>query len=285
MMDMRGSWTGRRARRPAARLAPLAEQFAQRTGAMAEPVLFLRIEAGGGERQVGQVEMRIVAKAVGAFGLVDDLAVPQALADERTGIVLRTHQGQYRHVPGAAVRHALQLANQQRIVGLVGLFAAVHLGVARGVHARRAVQRGHAQPRIVRQGRQAGQAAGMAGLGQRIFDKGDVGLFGLGHAQLALRDQFDAQRREQGGKFAQLAGVVGRQHDAAQGFGNLGSSHGANCIGRGLRAPPARAIPLRGGWARSKSLLTGVCRRRKMARQSSAQQRRHILLSIWPTCH
>ncbi|MNV66041.1 hypothetical protein D3C71_1587740 [compost metagenome] len=74
-------------------------------------------------------------------------------------------------------------------------------------------------------------------------------LFGLGHAQFALRHQFDAQGSEQGGELAQLAGIIGRQHDAAQGIGNLGGSHRANCIGRSPPAPPGCAIPLRREWA------------------------------------
>ncbi|MNT62936.1 hypothetical protein D3C72_2007020 [compost metagenome] len=78
----------------------------------------------------------------------------------------------------------------------------------------------------------------MARLGQGIFNKGHMRLFGFGHAELALRHEFYAQGREQGGKLTQLAGVVGRQHDAAQGFGNLGGSHGANCIGRGVARGP-----------------------------------------------
>ncbi|MNL26753.1 hypothetical protein D3C87_1483020 [compost metagenome] len=86
----------------------------------------------------------------------------------------------------------------------------------------------------------------MARLSQRIFNKGYMGLFGFGHAELALRHEFYAQGREQGGKLTQLAGVVGRQHDAAQGFGNLGGSHGANCIGRGVARGPCPPLIARG---------------------------------------
>ncbi len=50
---------------------------------------------------------------------------------------------------------------------------------------------------------------------------------------MRVRRLLDAERGEQGGELTQLAGIVGRQHDAAQGFGNLGGSHGVNCIGRG----------------------------------------------------
>ena len=149
-------------------------------GAVADAVLFGRVQRGGGQAQVGQVEMRIVAKAVGALGLVDDLAMPMAFADERTRIVLGPHQRQHRHVPGAPVGQAGQLLDQQRVVGQVGFLAAMHLGVARRIHAGRALQRGHAQAGVVGQGRQPRQAAGVAGLGQRVLDEGDVRLFGLG---------------------------------------------------------------------------------------------------------
>ncbi|MNT15699.1 hypothetical protein D3C72_1507680 [compost metagenome] len=181
--------------------------------------------------------------------------MPQPFADERTRIVFGAHQRQHGHVPGAAVGDRCQVAHQQCIVGCVGLFAAVHLGVARRIHPGRAVQRGHAQSGIVGQRRQPGQAAGMARLGQRVLDEGDVRLFGLGHAQFALGHQFDAQGREQGGKLAQLAGVVGRQDDTAQGIGNLGGSHSANCIGPGRRQAirPALLACVHG---HDKSLLT-----------------------------
>ncbi|KAG0938569.1 hypothetical protein G6F31_015430 [Rhizopus arrhizus] len=163
--------------------------------------------------------------------------MPQAFADDRARVVFRAYQRKHGDIPGTAVSVAGQVLRQQRVIGQIGFLSALHLGVAGRIDPGRTSHGRHAQAGSVSQGGQPGQAAGMARLGQGVFDEGDVRLFGLGHAQLALGHQFDAQGSEQGGKLAQLASIIGRQHDAAQGIGNLGGSHKPNCIGHGLPAP------------------------------------------------
>ena len=77
------------------------------------------------------------------------------------------------------------------------------------MHAGRAAQRLDADAGIVGQRRQAAFAADVARLGQRVLDEGAVRLFGLGDAELRLRQHLDAERREHALELAQLAGIVG----------------------------------------------------------------------------
>ena len=86
--------------------------------------------------------------------------------------------------------------------------AAGTLRVARRIDAGRAAERFDAQPGIVGERGQAGDACGVARLLQRVFDEGGVRLLALGHAELPLRDQFPAERGEDGVELFQLLGVV-----------------------------------------------------------------------------
>ena len=56
--------------------------------------------------------------------------------------------------------------------------------------------------------------AGVARLGERVLDERDVRLVGFGDAELGLRDDVDAERREQPAEFAQLARVAGGEDEA-----------------------------------------------------------------------
>jgi hypothetical protein len=70
----------------------------------------------------------------------------------------------------------------------------------------------HAQTRIIGQRRQAGFPAGMPRLGERIFHKGDVGLFGLFHTKLSLRNHPYVGLGEDGGELLELARIIGSQY-------------------------------------------------------------------------
>ena len=65
-------------------------------------------------------------------------------------------------------------------------------GETRRAHARSAVQGAHANARVIGQGRQFRQAAGVARLGQRVLDEGAVRLIGVGDGELRLGNHFDA---------------------------------------------------------------------------------------------
>src|SRR5579875_2310669 len=53
----------------------------------------------------------------------------------------------------------------------------------------------------------------MAGLQDRILDKGHSGFTGVADAEFGLRDEFDAAAGEQIAEFRELAGVAAGQHD------------------------------------------------------------------------
>ena len=80
-----------------------------------------------------------------------------------------------------------------------------------GAHAGLAAEGVHAQASVVGHGGQAAGTAGVAGLGQGVFNEGVERFLGLGNAQLGLADELDAQGREHGLELGQLARVVGGQ--------------------------------------------------------------------------
>ena len=83
---------------------------------------------------------------------------------------------------------------------------------ARGVDARRAGQRRHAQPRIIRQRRQAAGVGGGAGFQQRVAFEGEFGFFRLRQTQFARAFHIEAEGRNKLGDLAQLALVVRSQN-------------------------------------------------------------------------
>ena len=79
----------------------------------------------------------------------------------------------------------------------------------RRTHAGCAAEHVHTHAGIIRQCRQPGDAAGMACLGQGVFNEGAVRLLGFRNTQRTLRDHFNRQRREDRRDLAQLARIVG----------------------------------------------------------------------------
>ena len=106
----------------------------------------------------------------------------------------------------APIDHSGKRGDQLGVVARIRFRLA---GVARALHTGRAVQRLDADAGIIRERRQLGQRACMARLRERVLDERRMGLIGLGNAELALRNDVDAERREQPGKLAELAGIAG----------------------------------------------------------------------------
>ncbi len=92
---------------------------------------------------------------------------------------------------------------------------AVLAGVTRGVQARRAIECVDADAGIIAERRQARRACGMARLDQRVLDEAQPGLVGVGDAEIALRDQFDARIGEHCADLAELARIAARKNDTA----------------------------------------------------------------------
>src|SRR5690349_141767 len=182
----------------------------ERDTAVADTVFERGLELRRGFAQPGQEEERVVAEAVCAARRVRNFAVPQALGDERTRVVGMADENHDATVIGFAVlSDGLQkLCIVARIASLPAACAA---RVIRGVHTRLAAERIDAEARVVGERGEAGGAAGVARLGERVLEEGGVRLVGLGDAELSLRGELD--RGKDGTDLPQLAAVPRGEHE------------------------------------------------------------------------
>ncbi len=170
---------------------------------MAELVLQIAWHLGGGAVVIRYEEDGVVTKAVLTARLVDDHPFPARLADDRGGIVGVAHIDQHTPEAGAleVVRRPLELLQQLVDVLLV---AGVVAGETGGVDTGAAVQQIHFEAGVIGHGGQSGDAGGVAGLDDGVFDEGGAGLIGIGHCKLALRDHLDLHIGQHGGQFLHL---------------------------------------------------------------------------------
>src|SRR6185312_589546 len=174
---------------------------------MTDVVLRRRIEFCRAFAECGIEEDRVVAESVGAARCVQDGSVPAAFGDQRRGIVGVSKQ----YDAAMKMCGALRVRNvAQRVEQLCDIRRAVamHAGVAGRVEARCAVERIHAQTRIVAERGQSRKSRGVARLEQRIFHKCTRGFLCVGDAKRGLRDEFDVEVGENFTHLAQLAGVA-----------------------------------------------------------------------------
>ena len=223
-------------------------------GAVAELVLLGRRQFGAGAVALGDPEQRVVAEALGAAGLMQNAAVPEAFAKDRQRVGGMPHQRQGADELGAAlaVRHRFKHVQQLGIVGGIALA----VGIASRVDARRATEGVYRQSRVVGQRWQAGHLRGVAGLENGILDKRQAGFFRLNAAELADGAHFDV-RAEHRLQFFQLAGVVAGQHQFSD---RLHSSGKNSWLKSKLWGTPSAAVTFRvkrrvsrcskGNWAR-----------------------------------
>ena len=149
--------------------------------------------------------------------------MPFAAGDDGLRVVGVAHQRQRAVEAGVAVGLAGQAFEQQGVVAGVGLGLA---GEARRQHAGGAAEDVDAQPGVVGEGRQAGGAGGVAGLGDGVLDEAGVGLFGFAHVEGRLGQHLDAQRGEQRGEFLEFAGVAAGEHEFVHGGAPMGVRRG-----------------------------------------------------------
>ena len=222
-LGKRGTTTGRAAANPPRVGSDLFggqsfQQSGHRLAPVREAVLGVGVEFGGGFSGVRDEEQRVVAEALGAARAGEDFAVPFAFGDDRLRIVGAPAEYQHADEVGAAVVLPGEVGEQLFVIAGVRFRFA---GIAGRDHAGGATQGAHAEAGIVGQGRQAAVLRGVAGLGQGVFDKGYVRLFGFGNAELALRDHFDPEWRQQRVEFLDLLGVVRGEDELFH--GQLGS--------------------------------------------------------------
>ena len=83
----------------------------------------------------------------------------------------------------------------------------------RRVYARLSIERSRANTRVVCEGRQPRTAARVARLGERVLDESAVRLLGIGYSEARLRNDLQAERREQRLELAELPGIGGGEHE------------------------------------------------------------------------
>ena len=166
-------------------------------------------QLGKGLAELGDVHHGVEPETVAAARLAGDLAHHATHGDQGLGVLRAAHGDQGADHGGTAVVLALHLLQQGTHVGVVAFFVAKLRGVVGGVHPGQTTKGIHAQACVVGQRRQAGVRAGKARLGQGVFNKGTVRLFGLAHAQVGLAHQLDAQGHQHGLQLGKFAAVVG----------------------------------------------------------------------------
>src|SRR2546421_8128000 len=186
------------------------DELVQGLRAVADAILFRRVELGRGLAKRGQIEQRIVTEAVRPARRARDLAAPDAFGDEGARIV---SVAQEQH-PAVIVSPALlsQAGQQLLVIARIALLARTFATcVIRRMHPGLAVERLHAQPRIIGERGQARRPARVPRLGKGVFEKGRVRLVGFRDAESRLRHELDRERRQQSADFPPLAGIARRK--------------------------------------------------------------------------
>ena len=165
----------------------------------------------GGAGVAGQIEMRVVAKAVFACAFRLPLPTPDAFGDDGLRVVGMAHENQHANVVAGFVGMGRKLGADFGVVGGIGF--GVVACVSRGMHTWCAAQRVDADAAVVGKGGQAAVLAGVAGFGERVFNKGAKWLGAFGRVERGLWQDLDAVRGKQGGEFAQFACVVAGEND------------------------------------------------------------------------
>lgn len=193
-------------------------QGAERPAPVADRVLGFRSEFRGRQRAAVGNEDRIVAKAVGPARLAGQRPGEDArhrpLVPRLAVAIGRQRERRDADELGAAGADVAELAKHEAQVGLI---VAVPARPAGREHARHAVQRVHAQARVVGDRGQAGIGGDGTGLEQRVVGKREAGLGDVGRAGERLEaDQAvgEAFGVQDAGKLGDLAGVTRRKHQA-----------------------------------------------------------------------
>ena len=168
---------------------------------------------GKGHAQLRNQQHGVKAKTIAATALCRELCLHTAHGNQRFGVLGRTHAHQGADHGGAAVFHALHLLQQRTHIVVVAFLVAKLGAVVSGIYARQATKVVHAHASVVGNGGQAGLFGRKTRLGQGVFHKRAVRLGRFTLEQVALADQFHAQRGEHGLQLNELTAVVGGQHN------------------------------------------------------------------------
>mgnify|MGYP000940731849 CR=1 FL=1 len=189
------------------------EQRLQRLATMAEAIFLFRPQLRRRTLMLRYPEQRVVTKTARALRCRRDFAMPCALGNDRLRIVGVTYQHQHTVEMRTPVGYSCQSLQQFLVIALIAFRFA---GIARRQDTGSPIECIDTNSRIVSQCRQTGNPAGVTRFCQGILDKGQMGLFGFGHIQLPLGDEFQPQWAEQLLKFTQFAGIVAGDDDTGE---------------------------------------------------------------------
>src|SRR6185295_4034472 len=186
------------------------DEFLQRDAAVADAVLVTGVELRCGLVQGSYEKQGVVAEAVRAARRACNLAVPEPFGDQRISIFGVLHQ---HHDTDVVCASAVgKICQQLVVVSPVSLVpVAFPPGVVGGMHAGRAAQRVDAQAGIVGERWQAGGAARVARLGERVLEEGVVRFVCLRNAELGLGKNLKLKRRQQFADLADLSRISRRK--------------------------------------------------------------------------
>ena len=180
---------------------------------MAEPVLLAGVELRGASTELGQPEMRVVAEAAAAARRIDDPAFPDALGDQRLRVPA-AHEHEHAAIARAAPRRRATPASAASSLALLAASSAAGAGIARRVDAR-ARRRAH-RPRGPNRRRARGSpvaAAACRAFSSALSRKLVPVSSGAATPSAVWRTSSNGKAGEQRAKFAQLAGVAGRDDE------------------------------------------------------------------------
>ena len=188
---------------------------------MAELVFFDRAEFGAGAIAFRHPKQRVIAKPMLTAGGRQNTPVPQAFADDGQRIVRVTHQGQHTHKLCATLcfGHILEGVEQFGVIRRI----AFAVRVTCRINARRAAEKIHRQPRVIRQCWQTRNTRRIAGFKNRVFNKRQAGFFRLDAAEFSNRAQLH-RLAEHGLKFFEFAGVVASQYQLRKVHHSIGAT-------------------------------------------------------------
>ena len=189
--------------------AQYAVQLPQGLAAVAQPILDRRRQLRGRAAVASHIEDGVVTETVGAAGRVQYPSFPDAVRDQRDGVLGVSQIGQDAVKTRAAplvgdVRHLGEQARE--VVTIARPFARI----ARRVDPRGALEGIHLEAGVVGERRPAGMQGGIAGFDQGVLDEAPTGLGQpLGHE----RHNRDPERAEDLGDLTELTGIPGGDHE------------------------------------------------------------------------
>ena len=127
----------------------LLEQLLQCLPAMADFIFKRRVKRCCGTALLGQIKIGVIPEAVCALWLIDNLAKPVCLGNNRLRVVVTPDQHQYCNVPSAAVALPLQRAHQLLIVGGITARTVFSFSIPSRMNTGLRVERCDAQSRII----------------------------------------------------------------------------------------------------------------------------------------